>query len=51
MTKEHRESLVNGAKKKLIECKNELKNIQNKYKRKVSDDELADKVTQAQDEI
>jgi len=44
VTKEHRESLVNGAKKKLIECKNELKNIQNKYKRKVSDDELADKV-------
>jgi len=44
VTKEHRESLVNGAKRKLIECKNELKNIQNKYKRKVSDDELADEV-------
>jgi len=45
VTKEHRENLVNGAKKKMNESKNEVRRVQNKFSKIVGEDELADKVT------
>ena len=44
VTKEHRQNLAEGAKKKLNECKNNIKKIQNNYVKKVSEDELSDEV-------
>ena len=45
MTKEHRQNLAEGAKKKLNECKTNIKKIQNSHQKKVSEDELSDEVT------
>ena len=44
VTKEFREKLVMGARKKLIDTKEELRGVQNKYSKKVSEDELAGRV-------
>ena len=44
VTKEFREKLVMGARKKLIDTKEELRGVQNKYAKKVSEDELAGRV-------
>ena len=44
VTKEHRQNLAEGAKKKLNECKNNIKKIQNNHVKKVSEDELSDEV-------
>jgi len=45
VTKEHRQNLAEGAKKKLNECKNNIKKIQNNHVKKVSEDELSDEIT------
>eukprot|EP00088_Acartia_fossae_P067569 TRINITY_DN8448_c0_g3_i1.p1 TRINITY_DN8448_c0_g3~~TRINITY_DN8448_c0_g3_i1.p1 ORF type:complete len:178 (+),score=42.48 TRINITY_DN8448_c0_g3_i1:140-673(+) len=45
ITKEHRQNLAEGAKKKMTECKGNIKKIQNNFQKKVNDDELADKIT------
>jgi len=41
VTKEFRERLAGGAKKKLTECKDDLRKVQNKFSKKVSERELA----------
>jgi len=46
VTKEFREKLAAGARKKLNECKDELRSIQNKYTKNVSERELSDEVSQ-----
>ena len=45
VTKEFREKLAAGARKKLNECKDELRSIQNKYTKNVSERELSDEVS------
>ena len=45
VTKEFREKLAGGARKKLNECKDELRSIQNKYAKIVSERELSDEVS------
>ena len=45
VTKEFREKLAAGARKKLNECKDELRSIQNKYAKIVSERELSDEVS------
>ena len=46
VTKEFREKLATGARKKLMECKDELRNIQNKYAKNVSERQLSDEVSE-----
>ena len=41
VTKEFREKLAGGAKKKLTECKDDLRKVQNKFSKKVSERELS----------
>ena len=41
VTKEFREKLAGGAKKKLNECKDELRKVQNKFAKQVSEKELS----------
>jgi ribosome recycling factor len=45
VTKEFREKLAAGARKKLNECTDDLRNIQNKYTKNVSERELSDEVS------
>ena len=45
VTKEFREKLVNGAKKKLTDSKESLRKVQNKYTKSVSEDELSGKIS------
>jgi len=45
VTKEFREKLAAGARKKLNECKDELRSIQNKFIKKVGESELSDEVS------
>jgi len=45
VTKEFREKLATGARKKLNECKDELRSIQNKFIKKVGENELSDEVS------
>jgi len=44
VNKEFREKLASGARKKLNECKDELRNIQNKYTKQISEKELLKEV-------
>ena len=41
VTKEFREKLAGGAKKKLTECKDDLRKVQNKYAKQVGEKELS----------
>ncbi|XP_023343360.1 ribosome-recycling factor, mitochondrial [Eurytemora carolleeae] len=45
VTREHREHLAEGAKKKLNEFKADLRKVQTSAQRRVGEDELADKIT------
>jgi len=45
VTKEHRQNLADGAKKKLTESKNSIRKIQNTYTKKISEDENAQNIT------
>eukprot|EP00092_Neocalanus_flemingeri_P024055 GFUD01026093.1.p1 GENE.GFUD01026093.1~~GFUD01026093.1.p1 ORF type:complete len:319 (+),score=111.30 GFUD01026093.1:40-996(+) len=45
VTKEFREKLAGGARKKLNDCKDELRSIQNKYTKRVSEMELSGEVS------
>jgi len=45
VTKEHRQNLADGAKKKLTESKNNIRKIQNTYTKKISEDENAENIT------
>ena len=42
VTKEFREKLAGGAKKKLTECKDDLRKVQNKFSKQVSEKELSE---------
>ena len=46
VTKDFREKLAGGARKKLNECKDELRSIQNKYTKVVSERELSDEISE-----
>jgi len=45
VTKEFREKLSAGARKKLVECKDDLRKVQNRYIKFVGEEELSEKVT------